>query len=185
MRLIETDLEGVLIVEPDVYGDHRGYFMETYNRKRYDSYGIMREFVQDNMSFSSKGTLRGLHYQLNRPQAKLIQVLKGEVYDVAVDVRIGSPSFGRWVGVTLSETNKKQLFVPEGFAHGFCVVSDSALFLYKCSDFYCPVDEQGILWSDPFLGIPWPVVNPLLSEKDKTYVSLQQTDIEKLPLYIR
>ncbi len=183
MRLIDTELEGVVILEPDVFGDHRGYFMEAYNRKRYETVGIMNEFVQDNISFSNRGTLRGLHYQLNRPQAKLVQVLKGEVYDVAVDVRAGSPSFGRWVGVTLSETNKRQLFIPEGFAHGFCVLSDSAMFFYKCSDFYSPDDEQGILWSDSDLGIPWPVETPKLSDKDKAYVTLRQMEIKNFPAY--
>lgn len=183
MRIVETDLDGVVIVEPDVYGDLRGFFMEVYNRNRYEAHGVKREFVQDNLSFSGKDTLRGLHYQLNHPQAKLVQVLKGEVYDVAVDLRWGSPQFGHWVGVILNETNKKQLFIPEGFAHGFCVMSDSAMFLYKCSEYYDPSDEQGLLWSDSFLNIPWPVNNPVLSAKDKAYRPLNNIFKSKLPIY--
>lgn len=183
MRIVETDLDGVVIVEPDVYGDHRGFFMEVYNRNRYESHGVTCEFVQDNLSFSGKDTLRGLHYQLNHPQAKLVQVLKGEVYDVAVDLRLGSPQFGHWVGVILSETNKKQLFIPEGFAHGFCVMSDSAMFLYKCSEYYDPSDELGVLWSDPVLKISWPVNNPVLSDKDKAYSPLNNIFEGKLPIY--
>lgn len=185
MRIVQTDLDGVVIVEPDVFGDHRGFFMELYNRKHYETQGIAREFVQDNLSCSCVDTLRGLHYQLKRPQAKLVQVVKGEVYDVAVDIRVGSPQFGKWVGIVLSETNKRQLFVPEGFAHGFSVMSDSAMFLYKCSDFYDPLDEQGVLWADPVINIPWPVKNPILSDKDKAYKPLKDISDDKLPIYKR
>lgn len=181
MKIIETTLPGVVIVEPDVYGDHRGYFMETYQRRRYEGYGIKNDFVQDNMSFSMKGTLRGLHFQLKKPQSKLVQVIQGEVYDVAVDVRRGSPDFGKWVGVFLSDDNKRQLFIPEGFAHGFCVVSDSARFIYKCSDFYDPSDEMGVLWNDPDLNIKWPLNNPLLSNKDKAFRVLNEISHERLP----
>jgi len=185
MRIVQTDLDGVVIVEPDVFGDQRGFFMELYNRKHYETHGITREFVQDNISCSCVDTLRGLHYQLKRPQAKLVQVVKGEVYDVAVDIRVGSPQFGKWVGIVLSETNKRQLFIPEGFAHGFSVMSDSALFLYKCSDFYDPLDEQGVLWSDPEFNIQWPVKNPILSDKDKAYKPLKDISDDNLPIYKR
>lgn len=166
MNVIPTSLEEVLIVEPDVFADKRGFFLETYHRERYRKAGILSEFVQDNMSFSVKGTLRGLHFQISRPQAKLVQVASGEIFDVAVDVRKDSPTFGQWTGVHLSSETKRQLFIPEGFAHGFCVLSDTALFLYKCSDVYVKDDEGGILWSDPAIGIEWPVADPIVSEKD-------------------
>jgi len=185
MKIVQTDLDGVVIVEPDVFGDHRGFFMEVYNRKHYETHGVRRDFVQDNLSCSCVDTLRGLHYQLKRPQAKLVQVVKGEVYDVAVDIRVGSPQFGKWVGIILSETNKRQLFVPEGFAHGFSVMSDSAIFLYKCSDFYDPMDEMGVFWADPALNIPWPTNNPILSDKDRVYKPLKDIPGEKLPIYKR
>lgn len=185
MRIVQTDLAGVVIVEPDVFGDHRGFLMELYNRKNYGTHGVISEFVQDNLSCSCGDTLRGLHYQLKRPQAKLVQVMKGKVYDVAVDIRVGSPQFGKWVGVVLSETNKRQLFVPEGFAHGFCIMSDSAMVLYKCSDFYEQLDEHGVLWADPVLNIPWPVKNPILSDKDKAYKSLKDISDDNLPIYKR
>lgn len=185
MQIIETAIEGVVVVEPDVYGDHRGFFMETYQRRRYENNGILMDFVQDNLSYSKHGTLRGLHFQISHPQSKLVQVIQGEVFDVAVDVRVGSPDFGKWVGVMLSDSNKRQLFIPEGFAHGFCVVSDSAMFLYKCSDYYDPADEMGILWNDPVLDIEWPVVNPLLSDKDKAYSTLKDTPRANLPIYNR
>lgn len=166
MNIIPTDLEGVLILEPRVFKDKRGYFMETYQRDRYLQSGVPCAFVQDNLSFSVKNTLRGLHFQIEHPQAKLVQVITGEIFDVAVDIRKTSPTFGRWIGVVLSEQNRRQLFVPEGFAHGFCVLSDAVHFLYKCSDFYAPGDEGGILWSDPEIGIEWPVSDPIVSEKD-------------------
>lgn len=183
MRLIETALKDVVIVEPDVHHDHRGCFMELYHRKRYEDFGLTREFVQDNVTVSNRHTLRGLHFQVTQPQAKLVQVLDGEVYDVVVDVRRGSPDFGRWVSVTLSGENRRQLFIPEGYAHGFCVVSESAIVHYKCSAFYNPHDEQGVLWADTWLDISWPVQNPVLSEKDKSNPPLKQILVERLPVY--
>ena len=155
------------MIMPKVFGDHRGFFLETYHTRRYKEAGIACDFVQDNHSQSVKGTLRGLHYQVNRVQAKLVSCIMGEVWDVAVDIRPESPTYGQWVGVVLSEENHHQLFVPEGFAHGFQVLSDGAQILYKCSDFYSPPDERGILWSDPDLAIDWPDKGtPVLSEKD-------------------
>ncbi len=167
MNIITTQLEDVVIIEPEVFRDSRGFFMETYNQDRYKEAGIAGIFVQDNLSYSVKGTLRGLHFQVKRPQAKLVQVVTGEIFDVAVDIRQGSSTFGKWAGVYLSEKNKRQLFIPEGFAHGFCVISKTAHFLYKCSDFYFQHDEGGIVWSDPDIGIDWPVKDPIISEKDK------------------
>jgi dTDP-4-dehydrorhamnose 3,5-epimerase len=166
MRFTETSLPGVLLIEPDVFEDNRGFFMETYHHGKYASGGIDRIFVQDNYSYSIKGTLRGLHYQFPHPQAKLIFPISGEIYDVAVDIRSGSPTFGKWLGINLSSENKRQILIPEGFAHGFCVISDTARVLYKCTDFYYPEHDHGILWSDPALGIDWPVKKPLLSIKD-------------------
>lgn len=167
MNVIPTSIKDVLIIEPKVYTDTRGFFMETYHQTRYVQAGIDRIFVQDNLSFSRKGTLRGLHFQVRHPQAKLVQAISGEIYDVAVDIRHDSPTFGKWVGVYLSSENKRQLFIPEGFAHGFCVISESALFLYKCSDVYNQKDENGIIWSDPDIGIEWPVSDPIISDRDR------------------
>ena len=167
MNIIKTVLEDVVIIEPEVFRDNRGFFMETYSRDRYKEAGVVCDFVQDNLSYSVKGTLRGLHFQIKRPQAKLVQVITGEIFDVAVDIRPGSSTFGKWAGVYLSEKNKRQLFIPEGFAHGFCVISETAHFLYKCSNFYFQHDEGGIIWSDPDIGIDWPVKDPIVSEKDK------------------
>ena len=167
MNIITTALDGVIIIEPEVFRDNRGFFMETYSRAKYKEAGVVCDFVQDNLSYSMKGTLRGLHFQVKRPQAKFVQVITGEIFDVAVDIRPGSSTFGKWAGVYLSEKNKRQLFIPEGFAHGFCVISETAHFLYKCSDFYFQHDEGGILWSDPDIGIDWPVKDPIVSEKDK------------------
>jgi dTDP-4-dehydrorhamnose 3,5-epimerase len=167
MNVIETDLPGVLIIEPKVFGDDRGFFMETWNKERYAEAGIPTEFVQDNISFSKKGVLRGLHFQNPNPQGKLVSVLQGEVFDVAVDIRRDSPTFGKWVGVNLSFENKRQLYVPEGFAHGFCVTSETALFSYKCTDWYNSEAEKTLLWNDLGLGIKWPLEKPRLSEKDK------------------
>ena len=183
MKITEARLKGSMIIEPDVIGDHRGYFLETYSLKRYESSGICTEFVQDNISFSQKNTLRGLHYQLKHTQAKLVQVLSGEVFDVAVDIRVGSPQFGEWVGVILSAQNKNQFYIPEGFAHGFCVLSDHALFHYKCSDYYAPGDEYGVLWNDMDLGISWPIKSPILSEKDSRLSSLCEIPKNELPIY--
>lgn len=181
MKRIGTTLPGVWILEPTVYEDPRGYFMETYHRARYQDMGIGPNFVQDNLSFSVQGTLRGLHYQHPRGQAKLVQVIEGAVYDVAVDIRRGSPSFGRWVAVELSAENRRQVFIPQGFAHGFCVRTGQAVVTYKCSDFYDPACERGILWSDPRLAIPWPVQDPILSDKDRRYPCLAEVPPTHLP----
>ncbi len=167
MKVIKTKLKDCVIIEPKVFGDERGFFLETFEAKRYaDLAGITSPFVQDNHSRSAKSVLRGLHFQKNKPQGKLVRVVKGEVYDVAVDIRQGSPAFGQWEGIILSEENKTQLWVPPGFAHGFVVLSDTADFEYKCTDYYDPSDEGCILWNDPELNILWPVDNPKLSEKD-------------------
>jgi len=181
MKVETTPLDGVLIVEPDVFEDKRGFFLETFNRKRYAEAGIDRAFVQDNLSFSTKGTLRGLHFQIGNPQAKLVQVVAGEVFDVAVDIRKGSPTFGKWTGTHLSGDNKVQFFIPEGFAHGFAVLSETALFVYKCSALYDPDDEGGIIWSDPEIAIDWPVTDPVVSEKDQRYPPLAELGPEQLP----
>ena len=166
MKIVATPLDGLVIIEPQIFGDSRGFFLETHHQERYHKAGINRIFVQDNVSLSVKGTLRGLHFQITKPQAKLAQALTGEIFDVAVDIRRDSATFGRWFGTYLSEKNKHQLFIPEGFAHGFCVLSESALFAYKCSEYYDPDDEGGILWSDQSLAIDWPVNDPIVSEKD-------------------
>ena len=169
-KFIKTEIEDVVIVEPTVFGDHRGYFMETYNYNEFKEAGIDTVFVQDNQSKSRKGVLRGLHFQKTYSQAKLVRVIKGEVFDVAVDLRKGSPTYGKWVGVYLSEENKRQLFIPKHFAHGFLVLSDEAEFVYKCDDFYHPEDEGGLRWDDPDVGIKWPIpegMEILLSDKDK------------------
>ncbi|RTZ98372.1 MAG: dTDP-4-dehydrorhamnose 3,5-epimerase [Deltaproteobacteria bacterium] len=183
MNIIPTELAGVIIIEPDVFGDHRGFFLETYQMDRYQNAGVHSAFVQDNLSFSVENTLRGLHYQVTRPQAKLVQVVSGEIFDVAVDIRTGSPTFGRWVGVQLSENNHRQLYIPEGFAHGFCVLSRSARFIYKCSDYYAPDDEGGIIWSDPDIGIEWPVATPIISEKDAALSPLSRVPKYSLPAF--
>jgi dTDP-4-dehydrorhamnose 3,5-epimerase len=181
MNIITTSIEGVLIVEPVVYKDNRGFFMETFHQKRYKKSGIHRDFIQDNLSSSVQNTLRGLHYQIKHPQAKLIQVIFGEIFDVAVDIRPGSSTFGKWTGVHLSDKNYRQLFIPEGFAHGFCVLSETTLVSYKCSDFYSPENERGILWSDPDIGIDWLIKDPILSEKDKQYPRLSELLSNQLP----
>ena len=178
MQFNETKLKGVVLVEPDVFNDPRGYFLETYHAGRYAKGGIPGPFVQDNFSHSVSGTLRGLHYQLQRPQGKLVMVLQGRIFDVAVDIRKGSPTFGRWVGVELSGENKRQLYIPPGFAHGFCVLSETADVLYKCTDVYAREDERGIIWNDPALAIAWPVTAPLLSDKDRAYKRLSEMDGE-------
>jgi dTDP-4-dehydrorhamnose 3,5-epimerase len=183
MKIVETELDGVVVIEPDVFGDERGYFLETYNQDRYQEFGIKADFVQDNMSFSTKGTLRGLHFQHPHGQAKLVQVLQGEIFDVVVDIRKGSPAFGRWFSEYLSDTNKKQIFIPEGFAHGFCVLSDTAIFQYKCSDFYAPECEGGILWSDPDLAINWPMEALVVSKKDAKFSYLKDIAEDILPSY--
>lgn len=167
MIIIKTKLKDCVIIEPKVYGDDRGFFLETFQVNKYKELAdITYPFVQDNHSRSSKGVLRGLHFQKKRPQGKLVRVVRGEVFDVAVDIRRDSPTFGKWEAVILSEKNKTQFWVPPGFAHGFQVLSDSADFEYKCTDFYDPFDEGSLLWNDPALNIPWPINNPILSEKD-------------------
>jgi dTDP-4-dehydrorhamnose 3,5-epimerase len=183
MRLIPTDLTDITIIEPKVFGDARGYFVETWSQVRYRDAGLPATFVQDNVSRSSHGVLRGLHFQNPKAQGKLVTVLEGEVYDVAVDIRIGSPTFGRAVGVVLSGDNKRQVYVPPGFAHGFCVTSETALFMYKCTELYAPEAEKGITWNDPDLGIRWPIERPTLSSKDANYPRLRDIDQSTLPTY--
>ena len=183
MKKIETDLQGVWIIEPKVFGDQRGFFYETWQQQRYADIGIKGAFVQDNVSFSRKGVLRGLHYQQPHSQGKLVTVLQGEVFDVAVDIRVGSPQFGQWTGVVLSGENHRQLWIPEGFAHGFCVLSETAYFSYKCTDVYAPECEGGILWNDPDIGIKWPLEDVVLSDKDQIYPLLKEVSFEKLPKY--
>lgn len=182
MKTIPTELPGVLIIEPRVFSDARGFFFESYHAERYGQAGVSPAFVQDNHSCSKLGTIRGLHYQLRRPQAKLLRVLRGTVFDVAVDIRRGSPTFGRWVSAELSADNKRQLYVPAGFGHGFCVVSDTAEVEYKCSDVYVADDQHGVLWNDPTLGIPWPVREPLLSDQDRGFLPLG-AERDDLPVY--
>jgi dTDP-4-dehydrorhamnose 3,5-epimerase len=186
MKVTATSLEGVFVIEPSVFEDQRGFFMEIYNEKRYAELNIGLDpgftFVQDNLSFSVQSTLRGLHFQIEHPQAKLVQVISGEIFDVAVDLRKKSSTFGKWTGVCLSSQNRRQLFIPAGFAHGFCVVSESALFLYKCSGFYDPADEGGLLWSDPDIHIDWPVAHPIISEKDQVLPRLRTMDSKTLPI---
>ena len=176
-----TKLKDVLLIEPTVFADKRGFFFESYNYRSYAENGINVRFLQDNHSCSVKNTLRGLHYQINPGQGKLVRVVVGEVFDVAVDIRFGSPTFGQWAGYYLSAKNKLQMYIPVGFAHGFCVLSDVAEFEYKCTDFYSPADERGIIWNDPDLGIEWQVTNPTLSEKDRQNIRLR--DIEKDFIY--
>jgi len=167
MNVVKTKLKDCVIIEPKVFGDERGFFLETFQAVRYaDFAGINSPFLQDNHSRSSKGVLRGLHFQKTKPQGKLVRVVRGEVYDVAVDIRSGSPTYGQWEAVILSEENKTQFWVPPGFAHGFLVLSDTADFEYKCTDYYDSSDEGSVLWNDPDLNVPWPIDNPLLSEKD-------------------
>ena len=180
-KFMETSIEGVHIIEPTVFGDERGYFMETYQEKEFKEAGIDGTFVQDNQSKSKRGVLRGLHFQRTKPQGKLVRVIRGEVFDVAVDLRRDSATYGKWEGVVLSEDNKKQFYIPEGFAHGFLVLSDEAEFTYKCTDFYHADDEGGILWNDPEIGVEWPlegVDEIILSEKDEKWRTLTETDIE-------
>ena len=179
MTFTKTEIDGVYIIEPKVFGDNRGYFMETYNENEFKSNGLDYTFVQDNQSKSKKGVLRGLHFQKTHPQAKLVRVLEGEVLDVAVDLRKGSKTYGKWVGVVLSEENKKMFMIPRGFAHGFVVLSDTATFAYKCDEFYHPEDEGGIAWNDPDVAIDWQYEGePLLSEKDKKHPTLKESKME-------
>jgi dTDP-4-dehydrorhamnose 3,5-epimerase len=184
VRVVPTDIPGVVVVEPDVHIDGRGFFVETYHAERYREQGIEAPFVQDNHSRSVGGTLRGLHLQVHRPQGKLIRVIEGEIFDVAVDVRRGSPTFGRWVAVTLTAENFKQCYVPPGFAHGFCVLSAIAQVEYKCTDVYDPASEIGVAWNDPALGITWPVSEPILSRRDSHHPKLAEL-AGQLPLWQR
>lgn len=167
MNVIETALPGVLIIEPKVFGDHRGFFFETFQLERYTVLGIELPFVQDNRSRSQYGVLRGLHFQRNHPQGKLVSVVRGSVYDVAVDINPDSLTYGKFVAVELTDENHRQLWIPPGYAHGFCVLTDEADFYYKCTDYYRPEDEGGVFWNDPDIAIPWPIQDPLLSQKDQ------------------
>ncbi len=183
MKVEAAKIPELLVIDPVVHGDARGFFLETYSRERYAAAGMGLEFVQDNLSSSRHGILRGLHLQHPRGQGKLCSVIEGEVFDVAVDVRIGSPTFGQWFGVTLSSDNKRQLYIPPGFAHGFCVTSERALFSYKCTDFYSADNELGIAWNDDGIGIEWPIDAPLLSDKDRAYPKLRDIPPDRLPRY--
>jgi dTDP-4-dehydrorhamnose 3,5-epimerase len=180
MNIRTCKLAGLLIIEPEVFGDRRGFFCEIWNQRRYREAGIAGDFVQDNVSFSSRGTLRGLHCQNPKPQGKLLQVLQGQVFDVAVDLRRSSSTFGRWHGLVLSAENKQQFYIPAGFAHGFLVMSETALFHYKCTDFYSPDDELAIHWGDPDLAIEWPINDPVLSAKDAHAPRLRDLPRERL-----
>ena len=176
IKVTRCEIEGLCVVEPSVFGDDRGYFMETYNYNDFKAEGLDMVFVQDNQSMSVKGVLRGLHYQKQFPQGKLVRVVSGKVFDVAVDLRTGSETYGKWFGVELSAENKKMFYIPEGFAHGFVVLSDEAVFAYKCTDFYHPGDEGGILWSDPEIGVEWPIepdAKLIISEKDQKWGGLK------------
>lgn len=181
MKVVETDLPGCVVIEPAVFGDDRGFFFETWNAQRYGELGLPSKFVQSNVSSSSKGVLRGLHYQWPHPQGKLVGVLEGEVYDVAVDIRRGSPTFGKWAAVVLSAQNKRQFWIPEGFAHGFAVLSDRALFNYLCTDVYHREHDAGVRWNDADIGIDWPISEPLLSDKDMKAPFLKDIAQERLP----
>lgn len=175
MNVITTPLDGVVVIEPKVFGDKRGYFLETYHAEKYAEAGIALPFVQDNHSYSRKGTLRGLHAQYRHPQGKLVRALEGEVFDVAVDIRPNSPTLGQWFGVTLSGENFRQLYIPPGFAHGFCVLSETVHFEYKCTDIYDPECELTVQWNEPTIAIDWPIDSPLLSPKDEVGKTLEQT----------
>lgn len=178
MQIISTQIKDVKIILPKIFGDERGFFLETFEKKRYqDMLEIDYDFVQDNHSRSTKGVLRGLHYQTVHPQGKLVRVVRGEVFDVAVDIRPNSPTYGKWEGVILSEENKKQFWIPPGLAHGFIVLSDIADFEYKCTDYYNPTGEGCLLWNDPQVGIQWPLSNPMLSEKDKAGKLLKELNV--------
>jgi dTDP-4-dehydrorhamnose 3,5-epimerase len=181
MKVTELDLPGVLLIEPRVFGDERGLFLETWQARRYAEAGLPERFVQDNLSKSLQGVLRGLHYQIRRPQGKLVSVIDGEVFDVAADVDPESGTFGRWVGVRLSGDNRRQLYVPPGYAHGFCVLSDSAYFTYKCTEYYEPELERGVKWDDPRLAIEWPVEDPVVNERDAGWPTVEEVSREELP----
>ena len=182
-KFTRTSLPEILVIESQVFKDSRGFFMEVFHQKKYAEAGIDHIFVQDNCSHSKKNTIRGLHYQLHHPQAKLVYVITGEIYDVAVDIRRGSPTFAKWAGVHLSAENKRQLFIPEGFAHGFCVLSETTDVMYKCSDLYDPDDDCGILWSDSTIGIDWQIDTPIVSEKDSRHPELKAVSESLLPVF--
>lgn len=182
MKITSLALDGLLLIEPTVYGDARGYFLESYNARRYREAGVMDDFVQINRSRSRKGVLRGLHLQNPHAQAKLVSVIVGEVFDVAVDLRPGSRTFGQWIGERLSEENMRQLYLPAGFAHGFAVLSDEAIFSYACSEFYAPEAEIGVRFDDPDIGIDWPIERPILSEKDRAHPYLREIPLERFEL---
>ena len=181
MRVLQTPIPGLLVVEPRVFGDERGFFLETFNAERFAEHGLPTTFVQDNHSRSARGVLRGLHYQRRNPQGKLVSVVRGEVWDVAVDIRDGSPTFGKWFGMSLSESRRQLLWIPPGFAHGFCVLSESADFLYKCTALYDAADDRGIRWDDPAIGIDWPIADPTLSAKDRALPTLAEA-MDALPV---
>jgi dTDP-4-dehydrorhamnose 3,5-epimerase len=183
VKITPLDIPGALLIEPSLFRDRRGLFCETFHAQRYVEAGLTDQFVQDNFSRSVRGTLRGLHYQQPHPQGKLVMAVEGTIYDVVVDIRKGSPTYGTWQGFDLSSDNYRQLYIPPGCAHGFCVTSEEAAVLYKCTDFYSPNDERGLIWNDPALRISWPVSSPLLSPKDQGYPSLAATEHE-LPVYI-
>ena len=180
MNVIRGPIAGLLTIEPKVFGDARGFFLETWNLDRYRAAGLDADFVQDNLSFSRRGILRGLHFQNPKPQGKLLQVLLGEVFDVAVDIRRSSPTFGKWHGLVLSAENKRQFYIPPGFAHGFVVLSETALFHYKCTEVYSPKDEMAIRWDDPDIGVEWPLKEPLLSDRDVKGLRLCDVPVERL-----
>ena len=182
MRFVPTELPGVVLVEPDIHRDGRGFFLETYHAEKYRAGGIDGPFVQDNHSRSVAGTLRGLHLQVRRPQGKLVRAIEGEIFDVAVDVRRGSPTFARWVGVTISAGNFRQCYIPPGFAHGFAVLSPVAQVEYKCTDLYDPADELGVAWNDPAIAIAWPIGQPVLSERDRNHAPLASL-LDRLPVW--
>jgi len=183
MKVVETSLPGCVIIEPAVFGDDRGFFFETWNADRYGQLGLPNKFVQSNVSSSARGVLRGLHYQWPNPQGKLVSVLEGEVYDVAVDIRRGSPTFGRWAAVVLSAENKRQFWIPEGFAHGFAVLSERAIFSYLCTAQYDSSADAGVRWDDVAIGIDWPLSEPLLSDKDAKAPFLQDVALDRLPIH--
>ena len=183
MKFTKTSFPDVLLIEPDVFKDTRGFFMETFNQRKYAEEGIDKAFVQDNYSHSRYGTLRGLHYQLKNAQGKLVFVITGEIFDIVVDIRLGSPKFGQWFGAHLSAENRRQIFVPEDFAHGFIVLSESVDVIYKCTDFHTPGDGYGIFWADPTIGIDWPIKNPILSDKDSKNPKLREIPEELLPAF--
>lgn len=185
MKVKETKLPGVLVLEPEVFSDERGFFLETWSSTRYENVDIRGPFVQDNVSFSRKGVLRGLHFQYPQSQGKLVQVLSGRVVDVAVDIRVGSPTFGHWISEVLSDANHRQMYIPPGFAHGYYVTSETAVFSYKCTDFYNPTTESGIIFNDPDLNIDWSTRQPVLSTKDANYPRLKDLPHDKLPHFQR